>query len=131
MKKHLQIYLEDKIKTMRQVFEFLSSGYLVPITFILLIGYFKFRNKINFIRFKFLSDFCVIAMFVISVDIMLFPHRYYSLDKNSVYFQDLEFMMDNYENNKSQELVKFNIKDGILEEFKHIDGTNGIVNRKK
>lgn len=109
---------------MRQVFEFLSSGYLVPITFILLIGYFKFRNKINFIRFKFLSDFCVIAMFVISVDIMLFPHRYYSLDKNSVYFQDLEFMMDNYENNKSQELVKFNIKDGILEEFKHIDGTN-------
>ena len=120
-----------KEELMRQVFEFLSSGYLVPITFILLIGYFKFRNKINFIRFKFLSDFCVIAIFVISVDIMLFPHRYYSLDKNSVYFQDLEFMMDNYENNKSQELVKFNIKDRILEEFKHIDGTNGIVNRKK
>lgn len=120
-----------KEELMRQVFEFLSSGYLVPITFILLIGYFKFRNKINFIRFKFLGDFCVIAIFVISIDIMLFPHRYYSLDKNSVYFQDLEFMMDNYENNKSQELVKFNIKDRILEEFKHIDGTNGIVNRKK
>ena len=108
-------------QTIEQVLEFLYSGYLIPITFILLIVYFKVRNKINLSKSKFLADFCVIAIFIFSIDIMIFPHRYNPIDKSTVYFQDLEFLIDNYENNKLQNLVQFNIKDGILEEFKYIN----------
>ena len=104
-----------------QIFEFLYSGYLIPISFILLIVYFRFRNKINFLRYKFLSDICVIAIFIFSIDIMIFPHKYNPVDKNTIYSQDLEFIINNYEKNKSQELVQFNIKDRVLEEFKYVE----------
>ena len=104
-----------------QVFEFLYRGYLVPISFILLIVYFKFRNKINFLRYKFLSDICVIAIFIFSIDIMIFPHKYNPVDRSTIYSQDLEFIINNYEKNKTQELVQFNIKDRVLEEFKYVE----------
>ena len=104
-----------------QVFELLYSGYLVPISFILLIVYFKFRNKINLLKYKFLSDICVIAIFIFSIDIMIFPHKYNPVDRNTSYSQDLEFIINNYEKNKTQELVQFNIKDRVLEEFKYVE----------
>lgn len=103
------------------IFQFLYNEYLVPLTFILLIVYFKLRNKINLLRYKFLSDICVIAIFIFSIDIMIFPHKYNPVDKSTIYSQDLEFIISNYEKNKSQELVQFNIKDKILEEFKYVN----------
>lgn len=103
------------------IFQFLYNGYLVPLTFILLIVYFKLRNKINLLRYKFLADICVIAIFIFSIDIMIFPHKYNPVDKSTIYSQDLEFIISNYEKNKSQELVPFNIKDKILEEFKYVN----------
>lgn len=104
-----------------QILQFLYSGYLVPITFILLIVYFKLRNKINLLRYKFLFDICIIAIFIFSIDIMIFPHKYNPVDRSTIYSQDLEFIINNYEKNKSQELVQFNIKDRILEEFKYVE----------
>lgn len=99
-----------------EFFQFLYSGYSVPISFILLIMYFKFRNKINQLKFKFLVDICVIGIFIFSIDIMIFSHKYNDVEKSNIYSQDLAFMIDNYENNK---LVQINIKDGILEEFRY------------
>ena len=108
-------------EVIEQILQFLYNGYLVPISFILLIVYFKFRNKINLLRYKFLSDICVIAIFIFSIDIMIFPHKYNPVDKSAIYYQDLEFIINNYEKNKSQELVQFNIKDRVLEEFKYVE----------
>lgn len=104
-----------------QILQFLYSGYLIPILFILLIVYFRFRNKINLLRYKFLYDICVIAIFIFSIDIMIFPHKYNPVDRSTIYSQDLEFIINNYEKNKTQELVQFNIKDKILEEFKYVN----------
>ncbi len=91
--------------------------------FILLIVYFKFRSKL---KYKFLTDTFIIAIFIFSIDIIISPHRYefliinHHLVKEQFYSQDLQFVMNTYENNKSQELTKINLKDGILEELKYI-----------
>ena len=65
-----------------EIFKFFYEGNLVPISFGLLVVYFIFRKKINFIKYKFLSDTFVIAFFIFSIDIALFPHRYFNLIKN-------------------------------------------------
>ena len=114
-----------------EIFKFFYEGNLVPIAFGLLVVYFIFRKKINFIKYKFLSDTFVIAFFIFSIDIALFPHRYFNLIKNYLvvkqdilqinnYSTDLKFVMDTYASNKSKELLTFNVKDGVLEEFKYI-----------
>ncbi len=96
------------------------------VTFILLIVYFKFRSKLKFMKYKFLTDTFIIAIFIFSIDIIISPHRYefliinHHLVKEQFYSQDLQFVMNTYENNKSQELTKINLKDGILEELKYI-----------
>ena len=109
---------------LQTVFKFLDSGYLVLITFILFIVYFKFRSKLKFIKYKFLTDIFIIAMFAFSIDVIISPHRYFNLLKDyividRIYSQDLQFVINSYENNKSQKLTKINIKNGILEEFKY------------
>jgi hypothetical protein len=113
-----------------KIFIFLDSGYLILISFFLLIVYFKFRNKISFIKFKFLSDISVIALFIFSIDVIIAPHRYYYLIKDYVvkvdilktanYSQDLEFVINSYTNIKLEDSTKLNLKDAILEEFKYI-----------
>ena len=114
-----------------EIFKFFYEGNLVPIAFGLLVVYFIFRKKINFIKYKFLSDTFVIAFFIFSIDIALFPHRYFNLIKNYLvvkqdilqtndYSTDLKFVMDTYASNKLDNPVKFNVKDGVLEEFKYI-----------
>ena len=115
---------------LEEIFRFLYEGNLVPIAFGLMVVYFIFRGKINFIRYKFLSDIFVIAFFIFSMDIALFPHRYFNLIKDYLvvedilktnnYSQDFKFLMNNYENNKTDNSIKYNIKDGVLEEFKYI-----------
>lgn len=114
-----------------EIFKFFYEGNLVPISFGLLVVYFIVRKKINFIKYKLISDIFVIAFFIFSIDIALFPHRYFNLIKNYVvvkqdilnttnYSTDLKFVIDTYENNKLDNSVKFNLKDGVLEEFKYI-----------
>ena len=106
---------------LEEISRFLYEANLVPISFILLVVYFIFRKKINLLKFKILADICVIAIFILFIDIMIFQYEYYSVDKNTSYYQDLEFIINNYEKNKTQELVQFNIKDKILEEFKYVN----------
>lgn len=114
-----------------EIFKFFYEGNLVPISFGLLVVYFIFRKKINFIKYKLISDIFVIVFFIFSIDIALFPHRYFNLIKNYLvvkqdilqinnYSTDLQFVMDTYANNKLDNSVKFNLKDGVLEEFKYI-----------
>ena len=113
-----------------EFFVFFYDGNLVPIAFGLLVLYFIFRRKISFIRYKFLSDIFVIAFFIFSMDIIIAPHRYFNLIKDYLvvedilktnnYSQDFKFLMNNYENNKTDNSIKYNIKDGVLEEFKYI-----------
>lgn len=114
-----------------QVLEFLYGGYLIPITFILLIVYFKVRNKINLSKSKFLADFCVIAIFIFSIDIMIFPHRYTFIEKSIMYFKNAESVVHYedgsyekryYVNGKLQGAAQFFAKDGIIEDFQYVDG---------
>ena len=114
-----------------KVIEFLYGGYLIPITFILLIVYFKFRNKINLSKSKFLADFCVIAMFIFSIDIIIFPHRYTLVEKSIMYFKNGESVVQyengnyekrNYVNGKLQGPAQFSLKDKFIEDFQYVDG---------
>lgn len=114
-----------------KVIEFLYGGYLIPITFILLIVYFKFRNKINLSKSKFLADFCVIAMFIFSIDIIIFPHRYTLVEKSIMYFKNGESIVQyengnyekrNYVNGKLQGPAQFSLKDKFIEDFQYVDG---------
>jgi antitoxin component YwqK of YwqJK toxin-antitoxin module len=114
-----------------KVIEFLYGGYLIPITFILLIVYFKFRNKINLSKSKFLADFCVILMFIFSIDIMIFPHRYTLVEKSIMYFKNGESLVQyengnyekrNYVNGKLQGPAQFSLKDKFIEDFQYVDG---------
>jgi antitoxin component YwqK of YwqJK toxin-antitoxin module len=113
-----------------KVIEFLYSGYLIPITFILLIVYFKVRNKINLSKSKFLTDFCVIAMFIFSIDIMIFPHRYALVEKSIMYFkngesivhyEDGSYQKINFVNGKLQGPAQFSLKDKFIEDFQYVD----------
>lgn len=114
-----------------EIFKFFYDGNLIPIAFSLLVVYFIFRKKINFIKYKFLSDTFVIAFFIFLIDIVLFPCRYFNLIKNYIvvkqdilnttnYSTDLKFVMDTYASNKLDTSVKFNLKDEVLEEFRYI-----------
>lgn len=114
-----------------EIFKFFYDGNLIPISFGLLVVYFIFRKKISFIKYKAISDIFVIAFFIFSIDIALFPHRYFNLIKNYVvvkqdilnttnYSTDLQFVINTYASNKLDNLVKFNVKDEVLEEFKYI-----------
>ena len=117
--------------TIEQVFEFLYSGYLIPITFILLIVYFKVRNKMHLSKSKFLADFCVILMFIFSIDIIIFPHRYTLVEKSIMYFKNGESVVQyengnyekrNYVNGKLQGPAQFSLKDKFIEDFQYVDG---------
>ena len=120
-----------KIDELEAIVEFIYGGNLFIVIFILLISYLIFRNKLNLSKFKFFADFCAIAIFVFSIDIMIAPHRYQFIanailhfrNEDTVeYYDDGSYQKVNYVNGKLQGAAQFSLKDGYIEDFQYVDG---------
>lgn len=120
-----------KIDELEAIVEFIYSGNLFIIIFILLIGYLISRNKLNLSKFKFFADFCAIAIFVFSIDIMIAPHRYefignailhFRNGETVIHYKDGSYQKVNYVNGKLQGPAQFSLKDNYIEDFQYVDG---------